>query len=208
MAKKPSKSKSDDTTRAPGTKASPWRFDVCGPQGCPVATVKAAPIRTSNDVFTERGGKPFSYTTAAEPCTVDRTTCPVQLTFKRGQANLRLCRQIPKNTGKPFVASAVVDGEVKRLKRKPEDWKRPIEAPGWIIPVNSADEAQTIAAAACKCWSKAKDGFLEVVQTAKKNAQGVVTHKKAEVWRGSFERCQVPAGVPVKARELGRLRRR
>lgn len=192
-------------TEAPdsGTKQSPRRFDPCGPRGCSVAAVKGARIRTSNEVFTERGGKPFTYTTAAGPCGVDRNTCPVQLSYRQGQTYLRLCRQQPKNTGKPFVKSAIVGGEVVKYKRSDDAWKRQLEQPGWLIPVNSPEDAQDMAQAACKCWSKAKDGFLEVVQTAKKDAQGVVKTKQSSVWRGSFERCQVPAGAPVKARELG-----
>lgn len=198
------------TSKAPesGTKQSPRRFDPCGPRGCSVADVKGARIRTSNEVFMAHGGKPFSYNTQTSACSVDRSTCPVQLSYRQGQAYLRLCRQQPKNTGKPFIKSAVVGGEVVKYKRSDDAWKRPLDQPGWLIPVNSPEDAQDMAQAACKCWSKAKDGFNEIVQTASKNAKGMVKTEQSSVWRGSFERCQVPAGAPIKARELGRLRRR
>lgn len=200
--------KKTSTPAGSGTKESPRRFDPCGPRGCPVRDVKMARVRTASDVFTAQGGKPFSYNTQTSPCGVDRTTCPVQLSYKQGQAYLRLCRQQPKDTGKPFVKSAVRGGEIVKFDRPQAGWRRELDQPGWLIPVSTPEEAQDMAQAACKCWSKAKDGFLEVVKTAKKDAKGVVVRDQSTVWRGSFERCEVPKGAPIKARELGLLRRR
>lgn len=119
----------------PRADKTPTVFTDCGsPTGC---TATKAPA--GHRVATAIPG--FSYTTPPfsfrkskktgkvsrtvnKPCAQERKGCPVQLVFQNGQPHLRFCKKA--GSGKP----------------------------GHLVPVSSADEAQRLAADACKCWKR------------------------------------------------------
>lgn len=143
----------------------------------------------------------FQYTTQAGPCPSLRTSCPVQLFYKKGQPKLRFCRVQPRKKAKLKRESYVdKDGETKYRTEKPKYVKA--KAPkqkGFTVSVDSAEDAQRIAAAACRCWKKSPEGFEQVVQSAE--------GKTSKVWRGSFEQCAIGKYEPGTA-PLGRVRRK
>jgi hypothetical protein len=175
----------------------------CGPRGCPIKVVGSNKV--TNQIFA-RVGQPFRYTTKSGPCGVDRQTCPVQMVFKEGQPTLRFCRTQPKR-GQVSRANEWRPGkdgemELKPRKRDKSEFSVPPEQPGFTIPVNSADEAQRVARAACLCWKNSPKGFFETVEKIKKDAKtGTYVTAREKTWRGSFDTC---AGV--KDAPLGRLR--
>lgn len=131
----------------------------------------------------------FEYTTQAGPCPSLRSSCPVQLFYKKGRPTLRFCRVQPNRKKK------LKPGEKPKFSKKEH---APTQK-GFTVEVDSADDAQRIAAAACRCWKKSADGFAQVVEKAK--------GKPSSVWRGSFETCSIGPHKPGTA-PLGRTRRR
>lgn len=130
----------------------------------------------------------FRYTTQAGPCPSLRSSCPVQLFYKKGQPKLRFCRVQPRKKAKLKPGEKPKFVKAKAPKQK-----------GFTVDVSSADDAQRIAAAACRCWKKSPDGFEQVLVDAK--------GKSSKVWRGSFESCAIGKYEPGAA-PLGGVRRK